>query len=219
MDYETLSKLRKGLPNPRRFINSAGGETINFHTIGISRQPPSQTPVTQPEDRLGGGGAAPDPTGTRHSDSSYAGQSAQTFDRPPCCTGTEAPILHPVLPATLHLRNNAHTYIMNVLIDNGCLQANIISVNIATLLAKDGGHIFGTNIVLTAGVGGQSYGFQGIMISKDVTIDLIIRPSILYYNLLPPLETHARTRSCCEICQENTNAGIILPGGTYLSRH
>ena len=34
-------------------------------------------------------------------------------------------------------------------------QANIISANMATLLAKDGGQIFGTKIVLTAGVGGQ----------------------------------------------------------------
>jgi len=64
LDNKTLSKLRKGPPNPRRFINSVGGETINLHTIGISRQQ---------EDRLGGGNAEPDPTGTR--------QSAPTSDR------------------------------------------------------------------------------------------------------------------------------------------
>ena len=53
--------------------------------------------------------------------------------------------------------------ITNILIDAGCLQANIISANIATLLAKDGGQIVGTRILLTAGVGSQSYGVQGIM--------------------------------------------------------
>jgi len=40
----------------------------------------------------------------------YAGQSAPTSDSPPCCTGTEAPILHHLL-------------------------RNIISANLATLLA------------------------------------------------------------------------------------
>ena len=59
LDYEALSKLRKGLPNSRRFTNSAVGETISLHTICISRQPPSQPPVTQLEDRLGGGNTAP----------------------------------------------------------------------------------------------------------------------------------------------------------------
>jgi len=72
------------------------------------------------------------------SDELHAGQSKPTSDRPPCCKGN---------PATLHLRNNAH--IINVLIDIGCLQAKITNAKIATLLAKDGGQTFGTNIVLT----------------------------------------------------------------------
>ena len=124
-------------------------ETINLHTIGIHRQPPSHLPVTQPEDRLAGGKAATDPTDTRQSAGLTGGLRAQTSDRPPCCTNTTAPILHHLLPTTIHLRNNAH--LIHVLIDTGCLQANIISAKIAKLLATDGGQIFGTNIVLTAG--------------------------------------------------------------------
>ena len=73
-------------------------------------------------------------------------RSHQRTDRPPCCTNNTAPILH-LLPATINLRNNAH--LINVLIHAGSLQANIISANIAKLLATDGGLIFGTNIVLT----------------------------------------------------------------------
>ena len=132
----------------------------SLHTIGISRQPPSHLPVTQPEDRLAGGKAATDPTVTRQAAGLNGGLPARTSDRPPCCTNNTASILH-LLPATIHLRNNAH--LIHVLIDTGCLQANVISANIAKLLATDGGQIFGTNIVLIAGVGGQSYGVQGIM--------------------------------------------------------
>ena len=161
LDHETLSKIRKGLPNSKRFTNSAGSETINLHTIGINRQPPSHLPVTRPEDRLAGGKAATDPTDTRQSAGLNGGLPAHTSNRPPCCTNNTAPILHHLLPATIHLRNNAH--LIHVLVDTGCLQANIIDANIAKLLATDGGQIFGTNIVLTAGVGGQSYGVQGIM--------------------------------------------------------
>jgi hypothetical protein len=93
LDNETLSKIRKGLPTSKRFTNSAGGETINLHTIGINRQPPSQPPVTQPADRLAGGKAATDPTDTRPSAGLPGGRSAQTSDHPPCCTNTTAPIL------------------------------------------------------------------------------------------------------------------------------
>jgi hypothetical protein len=50
------------------------------------------------------------------------------------------------------------------------------------------------------------------IVCKDVTIDLIIGlASILYYNLLPLLETHTRSRACCEICHEQNTTGIQLP--------
>ena len=50
------------------------------------------------------------------------------------------------------------------------------------------------------------------IVCKDVTIDLIIGlPSILYYNLLPLLETRTRSRSCCEIFHEHTKPSIHLP--------
>ena len=142
LDYETSSKLRKDLPNSRRFTNSAGDETINLHTIGISRQPPSQPPVTQPEDRRA---------------AAMRRQTRRVHDSPPAFTPNNLPqrltvrlavqALRHQLPATLHLRNNSH--IINVFIDTECLQTNI-SANTAKLLAKNGSQIFGRNIVLTA---------------------------------------------------------------------
>ena len=57
-----------------------------------------------------------------------------------------------------HLASRSHAHIINVLIDTGCLHANIISAKIASVLAKDGGQKYRTNIVLTAGVGDQSCG-------------------------------------------------------------
>ena len=91
------------------------------------------------------------------------GPTDSSADRPPCCTGNKGPLLSQLLPDTLHLRSQSHN--INVLIDTGCLQANIISAKIASLLAKDGGP---TNIVLTEGIDGQSYGVQGIM---NVTVN------------------------------------------------
>jgi len=163
------------------------------------------------------------PTVTRQSASLDGGQSAPTFDLPPCCTRTGAPIL----PATIHLRNNVH-----IINDTGCLHANIVSANIAKLLATDGGQNFGINIVLTAGVGGQSYGVQGIMnvtvtlkvlgaeetskyiclrsiVCKDVNINFII--GLPFYNLLPLLKTHTRSLSQCKICHEYNKPVITLP--------
>jgi len=153
--------------------------------------------------------------------------SATTADCPPCCNGSEVTPLNHLISETLHLHCQAHD--IHVLIDTGCLQVNIISAKIAALLAKDGGPTYGTNIVLTAGVGGQSYGVQGIMnvtvtlmnndddgsvkhiclraiVCREVKIDLIIGlPFILFYNFLPLLISHIAKTTCCEIYMTNTN--------------
>ena len=81
--------------------------------------------------------------------------------RQPFANGSEEIPFNHLIPATLHLHSQAHN--IHVPIDTGCLQVNIISAKIAALLAKDGGPMYGTNIVLTAGVGGQSYGMQGVI--------------------------------------------------------
>jgi len=143
-------------------------------------------------------------------------------NRPPCCTGSlTGSALGTLVPAILRLRLMRPT--IHVLINTDCLQTNIISSSVAALLERDGGSIFETNIVLTAGVGGTSYGVQGIMnltitfpggqdlpdkhlflraiVSRDVSLDLIIGlPSIKFYDLLPILNTHIKTLDCCEIC-------------------
>ena len=84
----------------------------------------------------------------------------------PCYKGNEDPPLNRLIPATLHLHSQAHD--IHVLIDTVCLQVNIINSRIASFLARDGS-TYGTNIVLTAEVGGQSYEMQWIM---DVTVTL-----------------------------------------------
>jgi hypothetical protein len=133
-------------------------------------------------------------------------QTRRVLDSPPALTADSPPkrltvrlatqALGHLYCTTIHLRNNAH--IINVLIDTGCLQANIISANIAKLPATDGSQIFGTNIVLTAGVGGQSYKeswtshkvlgaeetskhiYLRAIVCKDVTIELIIGLPLYY---------------------------------------
>ena len=83
---------------------------------------------------------------------------------------------------------------------------------------------YDTDIVLTAGFGGRSYGVQSIMnltisfttghdmdakpvflraiVCKNVTIDLIIGlPSIKYFDLLSMLTSHISNTSYCEICE------------------
>ena len=87
---------------------------------------------------------------------------ASEENRPPCCAGSLTGLaLGTLVPAILQLRLIRPT--IHVLIDTGCLQTNIISSSVAALLERDGGSIFETNIVLTVGVGGTSYGVQGIM--------------------------------------------------------
>jgi hypothetical protein len=79
------------------------------------------------------------------------------------------------------------------------------------------------SVSLTSGVGGRSYGVQGIMtvnlslmshelkkskrmrlrvlVCEDIKIDIIIGlPSIKAYNLLPVLTQHIAGVPCCEIC-------------------
>ena len=87
--------------------------------------------------------------------------------RPPCCSKTNGGISEYLIPATLRLRNNAT--VIHVLIDTGCLQTNIINTRVADLLNADGGTLYKTDIILTAGVGGLSYGVQGVM---NLTITL-----------------------------------------------
>ena len=52
---------------------------------------------------------------------------------------------------------------INMLIDTGCMQTNVLSERIETLLRKDGGKVFETDVAPTSGVGGVSYAVQGIM--------------------------------------------------------
>ena len=52
---------------------------------------------------------------------------------------------------------------INVLIDTGCMQTNVLSERIGDLLRKDGGKDFETDVALASGVGGVSYAVQGIM--------------------------------------------------------
>ena len=87
--------------------------------------------------------------------------------RPPCCSKTNGGISAYLIPATLRLRNNAT--VIHVLIDTGCPQTNIINTWVVDLLNGDGGTLYKTDIILTAGVGGLSYGVQGVM---NLTITL-----------------------------------------------
>ena len=139
--------------------------------------------------------------------------------RPPCCSnchGSEQPIL-----GTLHLQNN--TAAINVLIDTGCLQTNVVSARVAALLRQDGKILRKAGVQLVSGVGGVTYGVEGMvdatvslksmtlgiprqiclraLVCNDVTTDLIIGlPSIQFFNLLPILQSYLDTRVCCEIC-------------------
>jgi hypothetical protein len=85
------------------------------------------------------------------------------------------------------------------------------------------GEIRKESVTLTSGVGGRSYGVEGVMnvtvsltyrvlgarkqmcfrvlVCKDVTTVLIIGiPSIKHFDLLPILNDHTTTIPCCEIC-------------------
>jgi len=62
-----------------------------------------------------------------------------------------------------HLRLHSNSPFSYVQIDAGCLQINLIRAKTAALLANEGDQTYDTNIFLTAGVGGQTYGVQGIM--------------------------------------------------------
>ena len=88
--------------------------------------------------------------------------SASEDNRPPCCAGSlTGSALGTLVPAILQLRLIRPT--INVLIDTGCLQTNIISTRVAALLVHDDGQTYDNDIVLTADVGGRSYCVEGIM--------------------------------------------------------
>ena len=83
-------------------------------------------------------------------------------ERPRCYSHTNGGISEHLIPTTLRLRNNAS--VIHVLIDTGCLQPNIIDNRVGNFLNADGGTLYKTDIILTAGVGGRSYGVMNLTI-------------------------------------------------------
>ena len=107
----------------------------------------------------------------------------------------------------------------------------ILGLRMEGLLNADGGTLYKSDIILTAGVGGRSYSVQGIMnltitltnnetyfcsnqtqrhiflratVCRDVLTDLTIGlPSILYFDLLPFRQTHMPCHTSCEMCAIN----------------
>ena len=81
---------------------------------------------------------------------------------PPCCVGA---VTHSdqdcLAPGQLLLTSTIVP--INVLIDTGCMQTNVLRERIGPLLTKGGGKGFETDVALTCGVGGVSYAVQGIM--------------------------------------------------------
>ena len=69
-----------------------------------------------------------------------------------------------------------------MLIDTGYMQTNVLCERIGTLLRKDGGEAFESDVALTSGVGGVSYAVQGIM-TLMVTLP-INTPSSQYRHVL-----------------------------------
>ena len=65
-----------------------------------------------------------------------------------------------------------------VLIDPGCLQTNVVSARIAALLRQDGKPMRRANVKLASGVGGITYGVNGMM---DVTMLLTANTLELCY--------------------------------------
>jgi len=151
--------------------------------------------------------------------------------QPPCCARHLRVELRDFnIPATLHLK--LRDCPINVLIDTGCLQTNIVSTRIAALLRQDGDMMRAASVTLTSGVGGRSYGVQGIMtvnlslmshelkkskrmrlrvlVCDDIKIDIIIGlPSIKAYNLLPVLTQHIAGVPCCEICGDEETSRTL----------
>ena len=81
-------------------------------------------------------------------------------DGPSCCDSSHnASANDALIPAFLVLPSK--NIPINVLIDTGCLQTNVVSERIATLIRQDGGKLRPANLVLTSGVGGVSYAVQG----------------------------------------------------------
>ena len=128
-----------------------------------------------------------------------------------------------------------------MLIDTGCLQTNVVSERIATLLRKDGIKLRPANLVLTSGVGGVSYAVQGSItmtvalpipdetvkyrhifvdsiVWREVTSDLIISlPSITYYHLQPILQHHLASKSCCQLCAPSDTHSKMVPQSSMMA--
>ena len=129
------------------------------------------------------------------------------------------------------------------LIDTVCLQTNIINTRVADMLNKDGGTLYKTDIILTAGVGGQSYGVQGIMnltimltnndedqtlrhiflraiVCRDVVTDSIFDidlPSIMYFDLLPFFKVTCLAIRPVRCVQYNhSTRNLIVPSHRYM---
>jgi hypothetical protein len=157
-------------------------------------------------------------------------------EKPPCCDKhNREDGSNTFVSAYLSLKSNILP--IRVLIDTGCTQTNVVSERLAALLRQDGGVVSKADIVLKSGVGGVTYGTQGIIsatvtfgahggnnmdihiciraiICKDITSDLIIGlPSIKFYNLLPILQNHLSTLTCCEICSTK-ETDELLQGAT-----
>jgi hypothetical protein len=61
-------------------------------------------------------------------------ETSTDIPRPPCCRNCNGP--EQLVVGVLHLKNNTAT--INVLIDTGCLQTNVVSARVAALLRQDG---------------------------------------------------------------------------------
>jgi len=83
--------------------------------------------------------------------------------RPPCCRNCNGP--EQLIVGVLHLNNNTAT--INVLIDTGCLQTNVVSVRVAALLRQDGKIMRKAGVQLVSGVGGND-GCHGVVKVYDI---------------------------------------------------
>ena len=189
---------------------------------------------------IASGDAEPGVEGRKQNEEHVATVAYDIAAPPPCCARhlrVDQKAFH--IPATLHLK--LRDCPINVLIDTGCQQTNIVSTRIAALLRQDGGMMKAASVSLTSGVGGRSYGVQGIMTVKitlmshelkkpkrmrlrvlvcdDVKIDIIIGlPSIKAFDLLPVLTQHISGLPCCEICgDEEADKTVELGDGVSMT--
>ena len=70
--------------------------------------------------------------------------------QPPCCRNCNGP--EQLIVGVLHLKNNTST--INVLIDTGCSQTNVVRARVAALLQQDGKIMRKVGVQLVSGIGG-----------------------------------------------------------------